>query len=70
MLGLLFAGVLNFNEKGACELRNRNLRNLNVVQLNLTKTDEIEKAVGIVSEQCSATSEFKITILYSISKLR
>ncbi|CAG2210129.1 CHRNB2 [Mytilus edulis] len=52
---IVFAGVLNFNGKGACELRNRNLRNLNVVQLNLTKTDEIEKAVAIVSEQCSAT---------------
>ncbi|CAC5385192.1 unnamed protein product [Mytilus coruscus] len=51
---IVFAGVLNFNGKGACELRNRNLRNLNVVQLNLTKADEIDKAVAIVSEQCSA----------------
>ncbi|XP_071147897.1 D-beta-hydroxybutyrate dehydrogenase, mitochondrial-like [Mytilus edulis] len=51
---IVFAGVLNYNGKGACELRNRNLRNLNVVQLDLTKSNEIDKLVAIVSEQCSA----------------
>ena len=44
----VFAGVLNINSEGSDKLRNRHLDNLHVLQLDVTKVDDIKAAVSKV----------------------
>ena len=44
----MFAGVLKISGEGADKLRNRNLSNLHVLQLNVNSTNDIKEAVSTV----------------------
>ena len=44
----MFAGVLKISGEGADKLRNRNLSNLHVLQLNVNSTTDIKEAVSTV----------------------